>query len=65
MALPNDHTSEKIEVRELADIAERMDPVPEAVVEAARNAFRSRDKRHDPEVRVDGVVEAETNNDTS
>jgi hypothetical protein len=76
MALPNDHpsnkkhqSSEKIQAPEIADFAERFDPVPEAVVNAARDAFRSRPGHH-PEaqqVSVDSDTEREaaTNNNTS
>jgi hypothetical protein len=69
VALPNDRSSEKIEGRELADIAERIDPVPAAVIEAARDAFRSRRIPDAQPVPIDRaaarVVEAATNNDRS
>jgi len=47
----NDHTRQKIEARDLADIAARMDPVPAAVLDAARDAFSSRHARNHPETR--------------
>lgn len=67
MALPtdhpsnkNDHPSEKIEARELTELAARMDPVPAAVLDAARAAFTSRHTRNHsvtPLVPVDSDAE--------
>ena len=71
MVPPKDRPDEQVEARRLADIAERVDPVPEAVLDAARDAFGSRQRRKHSateEARVDGkaehAVEA-TDNDTS
>jgi len=70
VALPNDRPSkkkqpsEKIEAQELADIAERLDPVPKEVVDAARDAFRSRHIQSHPETQqasADSAVEAAKN----
>ena len=57
---PKDRPDEQGEARRLADIAERVYPVPEAVLDTARDAFRSRQRRkHSPteEVPVDGKAE--------
>jgi len=70
VASPKDRPDEDVEDRRLADISERVDPVPPAVLEAARDAFRSRRRKHSEAEELpddsDGerAVEA-TNNDAS
>jgi len=55
---PKDRPDEEVEARRLANIAKRVDPVPEAVVDAARDAFRLRQKHAvTEEMPVDGEAE--------